>query len=124
MISVPPKLLSREMLSTRRVSPIRACVFTYTLRSNVPAALTPAETSNELDHTFDTCAVETLPRSANWWPAAQIGHCRAVTSCPESIVRLVALSKWGSKYSSASVGAVSLANRLTSAESDSMLFVH
>ena len=88
------------------------------------AVLTCAMTSNVLVQTPDVCELETLPSSAYCCPTVHVVQSLAVASVPTSIVRLVALAKCGSKYTTVSLGAVSLANLLTSTSSDSTPSLH
>jgi len=62
----------------------------------------------------------TLPSSAYCCPETHEAQLDAVASTPVTIVKLVALAKCGSKYTSVSAGAVRLSNRFTSATSVSV----
>ena len=57
-------------------------------------------------------------------PYAHAEHCSAVLSSPDTIDRLVDVRKCGSKYTTVSAGAVSLANRFTAADTDSTPLSH
>ena len=92
-MSVPPKLLKRARLSTKSTSPLRACVFTYTLSWNVLAVLICALIWNVLVHTPDKSELEALPCSTYCCPKVHAWHSLAVISLPTSRLRLVKPSK-------------------------------
>ena len=123
-MSVPPKLVRRAKLSTNKTPPLSACVFTYTLSWNGPPCSTDASAANVLVHTPLTCALVTRPCSAYSRPAAHATHSLSVLSAPETIVTSVGLAKCGSKYTTVSAGAVSLANRFMLADTDNAPLEH
>ena len=86
--------------------------------------LTCAMTSNVLVQTPDVCELDTLPSSAYCCPTVHVAQLFAVASVPTSIVRFFSFAKCGSKYTFVSLGAVSLANLLTSTSSASTPLLH
>ena len=101
-----------------------ACVFTYTPTRTEPSDPTRAVASNVLVYTPALSAVSALLCRAYCCPLTHAWHATAVWSSPTNIVTLVARAKCGSKYTTTSAGAASLAKRFASADSDSTPLAH